>query len=143
MAEDLQKLLKYIVHHYTGQEELKDVELEATSTNDVPAEQQRALDEEEQRANQLGPAFQEGIIRAIQARKAGGSAISLDDRKPLDNQIADALVHFLVGAGLAESSTRETDPMHYIYTISVDWERLSLVARQAGASLDGLAKQAS
>lgn len=136
MPDDLDRLLKYIVHHFTGREELKDVERDASSSDDVSAEQRRALRDEEQRADQLAPAFREGLTRAGAAHRAGGTAISLDDRDPLDNQIADAMVHFLVGPGMATSSTRETEPLHYIYTIAVDWKQLEMVAHRAGVDLD-------
>lgn len=136
MPDDLERLLKYIVHHYTGREEIKDVERDASSVDDIAAGQRRALREEEQRAGVLAPAFREGLRRAASARRAGGNAISLDDRNPVENQIADALVHFLVRSGIATSSTRETEPMHYIYTIAVDWNRLLAVARHAHVDLD-------
>lgn len=136
MPDDLERLLKFIVRNYTVREEVKDIERDASSVDDVPAERRRAARDEEQRADQLMPAFREGLMRADAARRAGGNAISLDDRDPLDNQIADALVHFLVRPGMATSSTRETQPLHYIYTIAVDWTRLVAVARRAHVDLD-------
>jgi hypothetical protein len=80
-------------------------------------------------------------MRSHNAMRAGGDAISLDDRDPEQNQIADAMVHFLVGPGLATSRTRATDPQHYIYTIWIDWTKLRGVAREAEIDLTESLKQ--
>ncbi|HUZ00647.1 MAG TPA: hypothetical protein VMU89_09875 [Thermomicrobiaceae bacterium] len=143
MPDDLERLLRFIVRNYNVREEVKDIERDASSVDDVPAELRRAAREEEQRAGQLLPAFREGLARADAARRAGGNAISLDDRDPLDNQIADALVHFLVRPGIALSSTRETQPLHYIYTIAVDWNQLVSVAHRARVDLDTAIRHSS
>ena len=99
------------------------------------ADQERITRFEEARAGSLEEAFRDGLLRADAARRAGGSAISLDDRKPEDNRQADALVNFLVRSKLATSTARETDAQHYIYTVSIDWEALDRVAREAKTSL--------
>lgn len=143
VADELRRLLIYIVHRYTGQEEAKDVERDASPVepgSDIAASQRRVLRDLEQRAETLADAFREGLERAAAARRAGGDAISLDDRDPVENRIADAMIQFLVGSDLATSTTRETDPLHYIYTISVDWTRLATVARDARVDLDGALK---
>jgi hypothetical protein len=54
--------------------------------------------------------------------------------------MADALVHFLVGPGLAESTTRETEPMHYVYTVAIDWHELNAVAKAANVDLDTIVR---
>lgn len=139
MSDDLQRLLKHIVHSYTGREEAKEVERDAAAAEtgtDIEASRRRVLRDAVQRADQLASAFSEGLRRASEAKRAGGNAISLDDRIAEENRIADAMAQFLVGTGLAESTTRETEPMHYIYTISVDWQRLASVARDARVDLD-------
>ena len=142
MPGDIDRLLKYIVHNYTAREEIKEVEREASAVDDIVAGRRRALREEEHRAEMLAAPFREGLRRADAARRAGGDAISLDDRDPQDNLIADALVHFLVGPGMATSSTRETEPMHYIYTISIDWDQVAAVARRANVDLDAVINRA-
>jgi len=129
VSDDLQRLLKFIVHHYTWREEVKDIELDASpleNGDDLAASRRRALREAQQRADLLADAFRDGLKRASAAQRAGGNAISLDDRVPEDNRIADAMAH---------STTRETDPLHYIYTVSVDWSRLNSVAREARVDL--------
>jgi hypothetical protein len=143
VADGISKLLRHIACHYTGPEEAKDLEREATahSGQDLDDERRKALREEEQRAQQLDAAFRAGLARALQARRAGGDAILLDDRDPQENQIADAMVHFLVGPGIATSRARETDPQHYTYTIWIDWEQLSEIAQQADINLEQALKQ--
>jgi hypothetical protein len=137
VPHDLDRLLKHIVAHYTGPEEAKDVERDASSSSvtQIAGSRERALREEEQRADALASAFRDGLQRAHAAYRAGGDAISLDDRDPKQNRMADALVHFLVGPGIATSKSRETAPLHYIYTISVDWARLEQIAREAHVDL--------
>ena len=141
MPDDLQRLLRHIVYHVIAHEEAKDIERDATaidSVTDVAASQRRVFRDEEQRAEDLAVPFRDGLRRAVAAGKAGGNAISLDDRDPAEDRIADALIHYLVGAGLATSTTRETEEHHYIYTIAIDWEKLADVARQANVDLDGM-----
>lgn len=141
MADDLQRLLSYIAHQYTGRARTKELERDANAeepADALVASERRTVEEEERRAAALEPAFRDGLMRAIASRRAGGNAISLDDRVPEENRMADALVHFLVSAGLAESTTRESEPMHYIYTIQVDWPGLMQVASAANVNLDTL-----
>ncbi len=143
MSDDLQRLLRFIVQHYTWREEVKDIELDASPLeqgSDIAASRRRVRREVEQRADLLSDAFRDGLKRASDARRAGGDAISLDDRVPEDNRIADAMMQFLVGTGLAHSTTRETEPLHYIYTVSIDWSRLNSVARDARVDLGAAMK---
>jgi hypothetical protein len=144
VADGISKLLMYIACHYTGPEEAKDLEREATSRSgqDLDGERKKAIREEEQRAQQLDEAFRAGLNRALEANQAGGDAILLDDRDPQENQIADAMVHFLVGPGIATARTRETTPQHYTYTIWVDWDQLHAIARRAEVDLRQALKQA-
>jgi hypothetical protein len=138
VADDVGKLLRYIGRHYLARQEAIGIELDATAADEageIVASQRRAAREEEQRADTLAAAFREGLRRADSARRAGGNAISLDDRKPDQDRQAEALIQFLVRAGLATSTSRETDARHYIYTISVDWTALDRVAREARVDL--------
>jgi hypothetical protein len=143
VADEISKLLRHIARHYTGLEEVKEVERDAPNIpgDALDHERERALRAEERRADSLADAFRAGLVRSHRARLAGGDAISLDDRDPEQNRIADAMVHFLVGPGMATSRARETAPQHYIYTISVDWPRLRQVAREARIDLSGSIKQ--
>jgi hypothetical protein len=143
VADDISKLLRHIARHYTGPEEAKEVELESPGlpASDLDQERLRALRAEEQRAADLADAFRAGLAQSHKAGLAGGDAISLDDRDPEQNRIADALVHFLVGTGMATSRTRESAPQHYIYTIWIDWPKLRKVAKEARIDLNASIKQ--
>jgi hypothetical protein len=137
VSHDLDRLLKHIVARYTGPEEAKEVERDASSSSgmEIAAGRERVLRGEAQRADALASAFRDGLRRAHAAYRAGGDAISLDDRNASENRMADALVHFLVVPGIATSTSRETAPLHYIYTISIDWARLEQVACEARVNL--------
>jgi hypothetical protein len=143
VADDLNKLLRHIARNYTGPQEIKEVERDDPniSAEHLAHERDRALRAEVKRADTLADAFRSGLSRSHQARLAGGDAISLDDRDPEQNRIADALVHFLVGPGMATSRTRESDPQHYIYTIWIDWPKLRRVAREAEIDLNATVSQ--
>lgn len=141
MADEVTKLLRFIVRRYLARQEAIGIERDATAAeeaDDITANQRRAVREEEQSADSLADAFREGLRRADAARHAGGNAISLDDRKPEDDRQAEALIHFLVRSDLATSTSRETDEHRYIYTIAVDWEGLDRVAHEAKVDLRDL-----
>jgi hypothetical protein len=88
------------------------------------------------RADELADAFNQGLLAAYRANQAGDNELVLDDRDPEENRMADALIGFLVSFELATSRSEETDPMHYQYTITVDWDRLRAVAHNAGVDLN-------
>ena len=139
MADESRKLLRYIVRNMIARQDAVDIETDATAVDrgeELEADLRRAQREEEQRAEELADAFRDGLLRAGAARRVGGNAISLDDRKDVDNRQADALIQYLVRADLAASTTRETDRYRYIYTISVDWDALARVAKEARVDLD-------
>ena len=138
MADDVGKLLRYIVRHYLARQEAIDIEREATAADEageMVASRRPAAREGGQGADMLADAFREGLRRADAAVRAGGNAISLDDRKPDQERQAEALIQFLVRADLANSTSRETDEHRYIYTISVDWAALDRVAHEARVDL--------
>jgi hypothetical protein len=141
VADDVGKLLRFIARRYLARQEAIEIERDATAADeaeDITANQRRAIREEEQRADALSDAFREGLRRADAARRAGGNAISLDDRKPEEDRQAEALIHFLVRSDLATSTSRETDQHRYIYTIAVEWEGLDRVAHEAKVDLRDL-----
>jgi hypothetical protein len=138
VADDVEKLLRFIARRYLAREEALEIERDASAADeghDIVAGQRRAIQSEEQKASDMAAAFREGLQRAEAARRAGGNAISLDDRKVDDDRMADALIHFLVRSDIATSTTRETEQHRYIYTIAVDWDALDRVARQARVNL--------
>ena len=144
VPDDLDRLLKYIAQQYTGRARAKEVERDAAAEEPdtaLAASERKTIAAEERRAESMAADFRDGLQRAIAARRAGGNAISLDDRVPEENRMADALVHFLVGADLADSTTREIVPLHYVYTIAIDWKQLAEVAAAAHVNLDTLLGQ--
>lgn len=145
MTDEVQRLLHYIAEHYTGREEAKDIERSAAAetAGEIVAGQRRVMRKERALADRLARPFQRGLRRAYAAHRAGGDAISLDDRDPEENQMAEALIHFLVGPGLARSMTRETEPMHYTYIITINWEKLAALAHEANIDLEALLKSAT
>jgi hypothetical protein len=139
MSADLRDLLRHIARDFLAPEAARQIELGAAATLDddtLRADAREALEAEEATADQLHAAFRGGLARALDARRAGKAAVWLNDRQPAENRAADALVHFLVRAGLATSTTRETAPGHYAYGIAIDWPRLEAVAREAGVGLE-------
>lgn len=134
----MQKLLEYIAYNYIARQEAIELERDASAGEQgeaITADKRRVVKQEEERVDALEDPFRAGLRRADDARRAGGNAISLDDRKPDENQQADALIHFLVRPQLATSTSRETDQHRYIYTIAVDWDALDRVARDAKVNL--------
>jgi hypothetical protein len=139
VPERTRKLLDHIVRQYAVLDELRAVDLDAASSESgaaIESGKKEAARREVERANQLAEAFDRGLALAYRTRE-----LALDDRDPEQNRIADALIFFLVRFDLATSRTEETEPLHYTYHVSVDWDRLGEVARAAGVDLDRLLQQ--
>lgn len=139
MAEPVRELLNYIVVNYAVEDELKDVDLNASAVEDgaeLESEKREAAQREIERADRLEAPFSQGLVAAYRARQAGVNEVVLDDRDPEENDMADALIGFLVSYELAASRSEETEPMHYRYFITVDWDRLRTVAEAARVDLD-------
>jgi hypothetical protein len=146
VADPFAILLDAIVRDYLITDSQKDVELNAPAdetASTIEAEKRHIVAEASQRARQLLPSFRKGLILAFEAQGVGKSEVSLDDRDPEQNVIADALIMYLVRYDLAESRSEETEPGHYDYFIEVDWDSLYRVAGNAGVDLPAaLAREA-
>ncbi len=141
MASDVEKLMQHILNQFLARQDEKLVDLGADASDrgeELAEGKERAIRVEELRLARMTGPFHNGLRRAYEATRAGGDAISLDDRNEEDNRQADALVNFLVRTRLASSIARETDDNHYIYTISVDWNALEEVADQASVKLSNV-----
>jgi hypothetical protein len=139
VAEPIRELLSYIVVQYAVEDEQKDVDLNANAAEDgseIEAEKREAAQREIERADQLAEPFNRGLVAAYRAHQSGVSELALDDRDPDENEMADALIGFLVSYELASSRSEETEPLHYRYFVSVDWNRLRSVADAAGVDLE-------
>jgi hypothetical protein len=147
VADPFAELLESIVRDYVITDAQKDIDLNATADEDaavIEAEKRHIVDDASQRARELLPSFRTGLILAFEAQGVGKSEIRLDDRDAEQNAIADALIMYLVRFDLAESRSEETEPGHYDYFISVNWDPLYQVATDAGIDLPAaLARAAS
>jgi hypothetical protein len=138
VADEMRKLLDYIVRQYVLRDEVKSVELDATSREPgevIESDKKEVVRRETDRADSLADAFARGVALAHHRRSLGGVELPLDDRHPEQDRMADALIRFLVSHDLASSRTEETAPLHYTYHVNVDWDRLGEVASAAGVDL--------
>ena len=138
MPDRIRALLNDIVTHYVVRDEQKDIDLNAPASEpggELESEKRQAARREVERADELADAFHHGLVLAYRNWTTGAGALALDDRRPAENEIADALIGFLVSYDLAESRSEETEPMHYTYHVTIDWERLGAVADAANIDL--------
>ncbi len=139
MADEMRRLLDYIVDHFVVRDELKSIELDAPPrepAETIESDKKQAVRREAERADDLANAFARGLALARHRSGMGGVDLPLDDRRPEEDRMADALIRFLVSHDLASSRTEETEPLRYTYHISIDWPRLEAIAQQAGVNLD-------
>jgi hypothetical protein len=138
VADDLRKVLDHIVRTYVVRDELVSIDQEASASDrgeSIESDKKRAVRREFDRADELGDAFCRGVGRSQ------SGLIVLDDRDKEENQMADALIHFLVKTDLATSRAVETEPNHYRYRILINWSKLETVARDAGVDLDSAVRR--
>ncbi len=141
MSRATRQLLSTIVTSYAAEDTARRVDLDANaelSGNEIEADKAAGIERERASADRLSDAFDHGLQRAWARRQRGGTDITLDDRDPEENEMASALIEFLVRFDLATSHSREVENQHYIYVISVDWDRLRALAAANGQSLDDL-----
>jgi hypothetical protein len=140
VADDLRKLLDHIVRTYVVRDELVAIDQEASASDGgaaIESDKRRAVRREFDRADDLAEAFSRGVARSQ------SGLIVLDDRNQEENEIADALIHFLVRTDLATSRAVETEPQHYRYRILINWPKLEEVARDAGIDLEHAVRRGS
>jgi len=139
VADEMRRLLDHIVDHYVVRDEVKSIELDATPREPgevIESDKRAAARREAERADELADAFGRGLALAHRRHGLGGSDLRLDDRKPEEDRMADALIRFLVSHDLASSHTEATEPNHYAYHVTIAWDRLGEVARAAGVDLN-------
>ena len=139
MNDQVSRLYDHLVVNFAIADDVKDVDLNAPSTEDgseIAEEKAAIIERERAAAAALAQPFGDGLTRAWALHREGIEDMPLDDRDPAQNAVADALIRYLVSFDLAESRTEETDPLHYVYHVSVAWDRLAEVAAQAGVDLD-------
>jgi hypothetical protein len=131
MAEDYDKLLKYIVANQVMSTDTRVSELEATASRDVDAEIAEVAADRRSDAQRLGPYFVEGLRKAV----AGGGHLTVDDTDSTGNGIADAFARFLVTTNLATSESTDIGNGHYRYQFDLDMAKLRDIAARAGVEL--------
>lgn len=130
MADDLRRLLDYIIDHPILHDETVEAQLDASASEDVPAEIAASVASQKARVAELGPFFSKGL------RQAAGGPLVVEDRDPEGNMIAEAFARYLVAPGLATSQSEPVSDTNYRYTFEVNWPLLRGVAQQEGIDLD-------
>jgi hypothetical protein len=135
MADNLKKLLLYIVQHPILQNERREAELDATAVQDVAGEVRAIAQDQHEDANQRAPYFARGL------RLATAGPVVVDDTDPEGNAIADAFARYLVAPDLATSQGEKLSEGHFRYTFEVNWTKLNAVAQRAGIDLDAALRE--
>jgi hypothetical protein len=147
VIDEVRRVRDYIVNQYVVRDEVRSIDRDASVVPDgqsIETDKQLAVRREEQNAHVLSEPFNTALLLAWIRKTRGGTELQLDDRDPEQNSMADALIQFLVRFDLATSRTEETDPMHYTYYISVDWDRLFAIAASQEIALESaLSKHAA
>lgn len=139
MPDRVRKVLGFVVANYVVRDEQREIDLTAGAREPgavIAADKRQAAMREAMRADEMADDFRDGLLAAFRARLGGEAEVALDDRRPDEDRMADALIHFLVRYGLAASRTEETDPMRYVYRVAVDWPRLNEVGARSGVDLE-------
>ena len=132
MADDLNKLLMYIVDHPVMQNASREAQIDATAVQNVPQEIRAISEGRHEDARRLSPFFAMGLRAA--ARNQG--RLVVEDTDPQGDSIADAFARYLVAPNLATSESEALSDSHYRYTFDVNWPRLRELASASGVDLD-------
>jgi hypothetical protein len=132
MADNLQKLLDYIVEQRLTPVESREAQLLASAEQDLPAEIEAQVREQKSSAERLAPYFAQGLRMA---RGAGGR-LTVDDTDPTGSDIAEAFARYLVVPDLATSQSEDLPGGGYRYTFDIDWSALGGLAQAVGFDLD-------
>lgn len=139
MSDAVRRLLDRIVDRFVVDDEMRTIDRDAANSPDgvaIETDKQQASRRETERHEQLGPAFERGLVRAWERERMGGHELMLDDRNPEQNAMADALIQLLVRFDLAASRTETTADMHYTYNITIDWPKLRSLSEDIDVKLD-------
>ncbi|HET9493736.1 MAG TPA: hypothetical protein VFR15_05855 [Chloroflexia bacterium] len=131
MAENLRRLLDYIIENAVMKMESRTAQLDATAVQDIPAEIRSISDDHKADAQRLAPYFEQGMRMAA----ANNGRVTVDDTDPTGNGIADAFARYLVTSDLASSQSTEIGQGHYRYTFDLDWPAIEALAGRAGVDL--------
>jgi hypothetical protein len=130
MADNLQRLLNYIVENRVMQNESREAQLDATAVQDVRSEIAAITEDQRADAARLAPHFARGL------RMAAAGPITVEDTDPGGNMIAEAFARYLVAQDLATSQSSPISETQYRYTFEVNWPTIRQIAQRAGIDLD-------
>lgn len=96
-----------------------------------------AISQEQERQARAELALFRAALEDVRTRSGprGDLEVPFDSQHPRDDASADMLIQYLVRPGYAEVRTEETEPWQYRYWIRVAWDRLRLLAADAGYRL--------
>lgn len=137
MAQFYETLLGHIINSRVIVLDKKIIELEATPTQEVNEDLERI-----ERARKRGQSedirpFSRALVYAYQNVQAGKPTVDLRQSVPEEDDMADAMIQYLVKPDLATVITEDAGNNNYIYHIEVDWNALDTVAREVGLDLRG------
>ncbi len=141
VSREIRQFLSAIVSRHAAADEQRSIDMDAgaqVAGADLEAGKMAAVTREREAADTHAKAFSRGLQLAWDRKGRGGAELTLDDRKPDENAMADALIHFLVRFDLASSHSREVGDQHYAYVIAVDWDHIGELARANGQRLEDL-----
>jgi hypothetical protein len=136
MAENLRRLLDYIIENAVMKMESRTAQLDATAVQDIPAEIRSISDDHKADAQRLAPYFEQGMRLAA----ANNGRVTVDDTDPTGNGIADTFARYLVTSGLATSQSTQLGEGHYRYTFDLDWPAIQNLAQRAGVDLGSVSR---
>jgi hypothetical protein len=142
----LDKLYDHIVRQFVMKDELIDVDLAASASEEgraIESEKHQIVARETDHARQMRESFRAGLSTAWELQKNGPTELRLCDQDPVENSIADALIRYLVSYGLASSRTEQTGEASYRYYISVHWPKLAEIGAVIGVDLESTLAAAS
>jgi hypothetical protein len=137
MADNIRKLLDFIIENRLTPEESREAQLVASVEQDVPSEIEAQVRSHYESAERLAPYFAQGLKQALGA----GGRLVIDDTDPAGNGIAEAFARFLVVPNLATSQSEELPGGGFRYTFELDWASLRAIAQSLGFDLDAALRE--
>ncbi|MDQ3929383.1 MAG: hypothetical protein M3328_09570 [Chloroflexota bacterium] len=137
MADDLRRLLAYIVEHPVMHNESQEAQRDATAVQNIEQEIAAIAAEHRRDADRLAPYFARGLQIATRG------PLVVEDNNQEGSAIAEAFARFLVAPDLATSQSTPLSESHYRYTFEVNWPQLRELAGRAGIDLDRALGQSS
>lgn len=100
---------------------------------EMAANQERLEREELDEARRELGSFRAALEEGLAAGE--GAEVAYDASDPRRDELADALIQYLVRPDYATVRTEEPSPGRYVYHVQVDWPKLRALAAEVGYSL--------